>query len=131
VVIEKVEVAPPVIVEKEVEPVKQVIVEDITPYKTFSQRVPDILKDIYEDKMLMFSIFFVGLVVFVMILMSVIRRFKRSRPSEHVKPTDKFGTEEFQRVTIKRLLANGWQVEEIARELNISVEEVEEFGRGK
>ena len=130
VVIQKVEVVQPVVAENEPEPVETAEIVDESPYKKLNQRLPDILKDIYEDKMLMISIIFVALVVIVMILMSVIRKFHRSRPSDHVKPTDKFGTDEFQRVTIKRLLSNGWQVEEIARELNITVEEVEEFGRG-
>ncbi|MCF7919551.1 MAG: hypothetical protein K9N06_06535 [Candidatus Cloacimonetes bacterium] len=101
-----------------------------SPYKKLNQKLPDILRDIYEDKMLMFSIIVVVAVILIMLLMSVIRRFHKSRPAEQMKPSDNFGTEEFQRVTIKRLLSNGWQVEEIARELNISVKEVEEFGRG-
>jgi len=92
--------------------------------------VYEILKDIYHDKMLMFSIIVVFGVIFIMLMMSLIRRFHKSAKVKEERPSNSFGTLEFQRVTIRRLLSNGWQTEEIAKELNITTDEVEELGRG-
>lgn len=99
-------------------------------YSKIKQRIPDVLYDIYKDKMLMFSIVIVVFVVLLMLVMSIVRALKKKRSASIVKLSDSFGTKEFQKVTIKRLLSNGWQVEEIAKELNLSPEEVEELGRG-
>ncbi len=93
-------------------------------------RVREVLTDIYHDKMLMFSIIVVFGVIFIMLIMSLIRRLHKHKKPKEERPSNSFGTLEFQRVTIKRLLANGWQVEEIAKELNITAEKVEELGRG-
>jgi len=92
--------------------------------------VYEVLEDIYLDKMLMFSIIVVFGVIFIMLLMSLIRRLHKTTKVQQERPSDSFGTLEFQRVTIRRLLSNGWQTEEIAKELNITTDEVEELGRG-
>lgn len=92
-------------------------------------RVSEVLEDIYHDRMLMFSIIVVFGVIIIMLIMSLIRKFHKKKKPQEEKSIDSFGTVEFQRVTIKRLLANGWQVEEIARELNLTKEEVENMGR--
>ncbi|MDP8221198.1 MAG: hypothetical protein P9X26_07620 [Candidatus Stygibacter frigidus] len=92
--------------------------------------VYEVLEDIYLDKMLMFSIIVVFGVIFIMLIMSLIRKLHKTTKVKQEKPSDSFGTLEFQRVTIRRLLSNGWQIEEIAKELNITTDEVEELGRG-
>ena len=92
--------------------------------------VYEVLEDIYLDKMLMFSIIVVFGVIFIMLMMSLIRRFHKPAKVKKERPSNSFGTLEFQRVTIRRLLSNGWQTEEIAKELNITTDEVEELGRG-
>jgi len=93
------------------------------------ERFKEVIIDIYHDKMLMISIIIVFGVIFGMLIMSVLRKLHKPKKTEE-RISCSFGSIEFQRVTIKRLLANGWQVQEIAKELNISTQEVEELGRG-
>lgn len=118
------------------EPVETKQVPDTKPEKdnfikaNLPASVYEILEDIYIDKMLMFSIVVVFGVIFIMLMMSLIRRFHKPAKVKEERPSNSFGTLEFQRVTIRRLLSNGWQTEEIAKELNITTDEVEELGRG-
>jgi len=99
--------------------------------KSFKDRIPEIIKDIYHDKMLMFSIIVVVGVILIMLIMSLIRKLHKPAKKEKEETSDSYGSQEFQRVTIKRLLANGWQIEEIAKELNITPDQVEELGRDR
>ncbi|MCF7912940.1 MAG: hypothetical protein K9M99_10455 [Candidatus Cloacimonetes bacterium] len=98
--------------------------------KNLPDSVYEVLEDIYLDKMLMFSILVVFAVIIIMLIMSFIRRFHKVEKVKEERPSSSFGTLEFQRVTIRRLLANGWQTKEIAKELNMTTEQVEELGRG-
>jgi hypothetical protein len=106
------------------------IVKDNFLKKNLPASVYEVLEDIYLDKMLMFSIVVVFAVIIIMLAMSFIRRFHKASKVKEERPSSSFGTLEFQRVTIRRLLANGWLTEEIAKELNMTAEQVEELGRG-
>jgi len=128
-------------VTKPVEPVKvdkpkekHATAEEIEKDNFFKKNLPasvyEVLEDIYLDKMLMFSIVVVFAVIIIMLLMSFIRRFRKADKVKEERPSSSFGTLEFQRVTIRRLLANGWLTQEIAKELNMTAEQVEELGRG-
>lgn len=117
----------------EPEPVAEETIEEkpeTSAYSEVNQKIPDILKDIYQDKLLMFSIVIVVVVVLLMLVMSIARAIRKKKISGEPQTSESFGSREFQVVTIKRLLSNGWQVGEISRELNLSPEEIEELGRG-
>jgi len=98
--------------------------------KNLPASVYEVLEDIYLDKTLMSCIVVVFAVIIIMLIMSFIRRFNKADKVKEKRPSSSFGTLEFQRVTIRRLLANGWLTEEIAKELNMTAEQVEELGRG-
>ncbi len=126
--------APKEVIKKKKPTEKKIASQPITQEKSswnwLPERVREVLADIYHDKMLMFSIIVVFGVIFIMLIMSLIRRLHKHKKPKEELPSNSFGTLEFQRVTIKRLLSNGWQIEEIAKELNITAERVEELGRG-
>jgi DNA-binding NarL/FixJ family response regulator len=103
--------------------------EQIREQKDISEKQTAVKKKVKKDKIILF---FVLVVIFNIVVLIVRKLSKRKKNIAKIKEsgfrrTEGFGSPEFQKQMVAKLFGEGWEIKEIAQELNLSEERVKKI----